>query len=79
MIEFVGLPPVLENHTRGCHRNHAISHNPYQNVLKRASFCIQRVSLNDSACTEKALGVQDRSYLNPSPRLIVLCDFPSLF
>ena len=22
MIEFVGLPPILQNHIRGCHGNH---------------------------------------------------------
>ena len=26
MIEFVGLPPNLENHIRGCHGNHAYAH-----------------------------------------------------
>ena len=26
MIEFVGLPPILENHIRGCHGNHGFSH-----------------------------------------------------
>ena len=30
MIEFVGLPPNLENHIRGCHGNHAFSRSPYQ-------------------------------------------------
>ena len=30
MIEFVGLPPYLENHIRGCRGNHAFSHSPYQ-------------------------------------------------
>ena len=30
MIEFVGLPPNLENHIRGCHGNHAFSSSPYQ-------------------------------------------------
>ena len=30
MIEFVGLPPNLENHIRGCHGNHAFSRRPYQ-------------------------------------------------
>ena len=29
MIEFVGLPPNLENHIRGCHGNHAFSRSPY--------------------------------------------------
>ena len=33
MIEFVGLPPNLENHIRGCHGNHAFSRTPYQNSL----------------------------------------------
>ena len=30
MIEFVGLPPNLKNHIRGCHGNHAFSRNLYQ-------------------------------------------------
>ena len=30
MIEFVGIPPNLENHIRGCHGNHAFSRSPYQ-------------------------------------------------
>ena len=30
MIKFVGLPPNLENHIRGCHGNHAFSRVPYQ-------------------------------------------------
>ena len=30
MIELVGLPPNLENHIRGCHRNYAFSRSPYQ-------------------------------------------------
>ena len=30
MIEFVGLPPNLENHIRGCHGNHAFSRCPHQ-------------------------------------------------
>ena len=30
MIESVGLPPNLENHIRGCHRNHVFSRSPYQ-------------------------------------------------
>ena len=29
MIEFVGLPPNLENHIRGCHGNHAFSRSQY--------------------------------------------------
>ena len=30
MIEFVGLPPNLENRIRHCHGNHAFSRSPYQ-------------------------------------------------
>ena len=30
IIEFVGLPPILENRIKGCHRNHVFSHSPYQ-------------------------------------------------
>ena len=30
MIEFVGLPPNLENHIRDCHGNHAVSRSPLQ-------------------------------------------------
>ena len=30
MIEFVGLPPNLENHIRGCHGNHAFSRSQHQ-------------------------------------------------
>ena len=30
MIDFVGLPPNLENHIRHCHGNHAFSRSPYQ-------------------------------------------------
>ena len=30
MIEFVCLPPNLENHIRGCHGNHGFSRSPYQ-------------------------------------------------
>ena len=30
MIEFVGPPPNLENHIRGCHGNHAFSRSPYR-------------------------------------------------
>ena len=30
MIEFVSLPPNLENHIRGCNGNHAFSRSPYQ-------------------------------------------------
>ena len=29
MIEFVGLPPNLENHISGCHGNHAFLCSPY--------------------------------------------------
>ena len=29
MIEFVDLPPNLENHISRCHGNHAFSHSPY--------------------------------------------------
>ena len=29
MIEFVGLPPNLENHISGCHGNHAFSRGQY--------------------------------------------------
>ena len=29
MIEFVGLPPNLENHISSCHGYHAFSHSPY--------------------------------------------------
>ena len=30
MIEFVGLPPNIKNHIRGCHGNHVFSRSPYQ-------------------------------------------------
>ena len=30
MIEFLCLPPNLENHIIGCHGNHAFSRSPYQ-------------------------------------------------
>ena len=30
MIEFVDLPPNLENHIRGCHGNRAFSRSPFQ-------------------------------------------------
>ena len=30
MIEFVGIPPNLENHIRGCHGNDAFSRSPYE-------------------------------------------------
>ena len=30
MIGFLGLPPILLNHIRGCHGNHAFSRSPYQ-------------------------------------------------
>ena len=30
MIEFISLPPNLENHIRGCNGNHAFSRSPYQ-------------------------------------------------
>ena len=29
MIEFVDLPPNLENQIRGCHGNHTFSRSPY--------------------------------------------------
>ena len=48
-------------------------------LLKKTSFHILRVQLNNLAWIQKALGVQDWSYLNPSPRLIVLCDFSLIF
>ena len=37
MIEFVGLPPNLENYIRGCHGNHAFSHSRYQISFKENS------------------------------------------
>ena len=30
MVEFVGLPPNLQNRIRGFHANHAFSRSPYQ-------------------------------------------------
>ena len=30
MIEFVSLPPNLENDLKGCHGNHAFLRSPYQ-------------------------------------------------
>ena len=30
MIDFVGLPPNLESHIRGCHGNHAFARSQYQ-------------------------------------------------
>ena len=69
MIEFVGLPPPnLENQIRGCHGNHAFSRCPSQ-----ISFKENFVSHSEGPTwIKKALGVQDRSYLNPSPRLIFI-------
>ena len=71
MIEFVGLPPNLENHIRGCHGNHAFSRSPYQisfveNFVSHSECAIEQFGIN-----LKALGVQDRSYLKPSPMLRV--------
>ena len=76
MIEFVGLTPILENHIVGCH---ALSHSSYQNVLGRTLFRIQRIPLNTLARILKAIGVQGRSHLNPSPRLTFLRDFLSFY
>ena len=71
MIEFVGLPPNLENHISGCHGNHAFSRSPYlisceQNFISHSEGPNEQFGMN-----LKGLGVQDRSYFNPSPRLIV--------
>ena len=49
MIEFVGLPPNLENHKRGCHGNHAFSRSPYQISFEENLFHILRVPLNNLA------------------------------
>ena len=35
MIEFVGLPPNLENHISGCHGNHAFSRRPYLIICEK--------------------------------------------
>ena len=34
MIEFVGLPPLLENHIRGFQGNHVSLHSLYQNSFE---------------------------------------------
>ena len=34
MIKFVGLPPNLKNHIRGCHGNHAFSRSQCQMSFK---------------------------------------------
>ena len=68
MIEFVGLPPNLENHISSCHGNHAFLRSPYlisceENFVSHSDCPTEQFGMN--------LGVQDRSYLNPFPRLIV--------
>ena len=67
MIEFVGLPPNLENHyhIRGCHGSHAFSRSPY-----RISFKANFVSHSEGPIEQfdmnlKSLVVQDRSTLTP--------------
>ena len=40
MIEFVGLPPNLKNHIKGCHGNHIFSRSPYQISLEE-NFVLQ--------------------------------------
>ena len=71
MIEFVGQPPNLENHISGRHGNHAFSRSPYlisceENFISHSEGPTEQFGMN-----LKGLGVQDRSYLNPSPRLII--------
>ena len=79
MIEFVGLPPNLENHISSCHGNHAFSRSPYlisceENFISHSEGPTEQLGI-----ILKALGAQDRLNLNPSPGLIVLLDFPSFF
>ena len=45
-IEFVGVSPILENHTKDCHENHAFLHSPYQIFLRTALFRVQAVPMN---------------------------------
>ena len=71
MIEFVGLPPNLENHISGCHGNNAFLRSPYlisceENFISHSEGPTEQFGMN-----LKPLGVQDRSYLNPSSRLMV--------
>ena len=51
MIEFLGLPPYLENHIRGCHGNHAFSSSPYQisfeeNFVSHSEGLIEQFGMN---------------------------------
>ena len=51
MIEFVGLPPNLENHISGCHGNHAFSCSPYlisceENFISQSEGPIEQFGMN---------------------------------
>ena len=50
MIEFVGLTPILENHIKGCHGNHAFSQSPYQfskeNFVSHLEGPIEKIGMN---------------------------------
>ena len=38
MNEFIGLPPILENHIRVCCGNHAFLRSPYQIYFEKNFF-----------------------------------------
>ena len=51
MIEFVSLPPNLENHIRDCHGNQAFSGSPYQisfeeNLISHSEGPIEQFGMN---------------------------------
>ena len=51
MIEFVGLPPNLENHISGCHGNHAFSSSPYlisreENFISHSEGATEQFGMN---------------------------------
>ena len=49
--------PILENHIRRCHGNHAFSHSLFQFILRTTSFRIQGVPINNFAPMKNCSGV----------------------
>ena len=60
MIDFVGLPPILDNYIMGCHGNHAFPYSPYQFIFRTTMFCTLGVLINYLAPMKNCPSVEGR-------------------
>ena len=62
-IEFCKPTPILENHIRGCHGNHAFLHSPYQKKFED-NFVSHSGGLNEQFGTHEKLSCGVQGILN---------------